>query len=164
MEHHSSASTVDGGKRFTKQAVIMSADPTLRASDSDRERVAAELGEHHGAGRLDTAEFEERLSSAYAARTMGELDTLLTDLPARRKESVDAPSAELAEPERAESPATRGPGRFPIRYGSWLAVSVTVLAVWAFSYVATGDTNGFWPVWVIGPWGLAVLFGHSRGR
>ena len=55
---------------------------TLRASDADRERVAAELRRHHLDGRLDTDELQERLERCYAARTAGELAPLLADLPA----------------------------------------------------------------------------------
>jgi hypothetical protein len=53
----------------------------LRASDEDREHLVDELNEHAVAGRLDTDELEERLQSAYAARTTAELDALRRDLP-----------------------------------------------------------------------------------
>src|SRR3954469_6460611 len=55
--------------------------PALRASDADRERVAAALRRHHVDGRLDTDELQERLGACYAARTLGELERLLADLP-----------------------------------------------------------------------------------
>ncbi|MGO8886218.1 MAG: DUF1707 domain-containing protein [Streptosporangiaceae bacterium] len=60
----------------------MSADPRIRASDDDRDRTAALLREHHAAGRLDAEEFDERLDRALRAKTIGELDELLGDLPA----------------------------------------------------------------------------------
>ncbi|MGW4226198.1 DUF1707 SHOCT-like domain-containing protein [Streptomyces bauhiniae] len=56
--------------------------PDLRASDADRERVAEILRDGLAEGRLDMAEFEERLESAYKARTYGELAPLTRDLPA----------------------------------------------------------------------------------
>ena len=59
----------------------MPADPRIRASDEDRDRVAAMLREHHAVGRLTVDEFNERLDKAYAATTMGDLDELLADLP-----------------------------------------------------------------------------------
>ncbi|MCZ9342970.1 DUF1707 domain-containing protein, partial [Streptomyces sp. TRM76130] len=43
--------------------------PDLRASDADRERVAEVLRDALAEGRLDMAEFEERLDATYAART-----------------------------------------------------------------------------------------------
>ena len=57
-------------------------NPRIRASDADRDRVAALLREHHAAGRLTAEEFSERLDATYAAKTLGELDELLADLPA----------------------------------------------------------------------------------
>lgn len=57
-------------------------DPAqLRVSDAEREAVAQALGDHHATGRLDASEWTERLESAFAARTRGELDALLADLP-----------------------------------------------------------------------------------
>jgi hypothetical protein len=53
----------------------------LRASDSDRERVAALLHEAAAEGRLDLNELDDRLSWAYAARTYGELEPLTRDIP-----------------------------------------------------------------------------------
>lgn len=55
--------------------------PDLRASDADRERVAEVLRDALAEGRLDMAEFEERLDAAYRARTYGELTPLTRDLP-----------------------------------------------------------------------------------
>jgi Domain of unknown function (DUF1707) len=60
----------------------VSTDPRdLRASDSDRERVAQTLREAAGDGRLNLEELEERLTAAYTARTYGELEPLTRDLP-----------------------------------------------------------------------------------
>ncbi|WP_338071455.1 DUF1707 SHOCT-like domain-containing protein [Actinomadura bangladeshensis] len=52
----------------------------LRASDADRERVAAVLGEALADGRLTMEEHSERTSRVYAARTLGELTGLTRDL------------------------------------------------------------------------------------
>ncbi|WP_043182056.1 DUF1707 domain-containing protein [Streptomyces sp. NRRL F-5123] len=54
----------------------------LRASDADRDRVADILREALAEGRLDSAEHSERLDHVYAAKTMGELEPLVADLPA----------------------------------------------------------------------------------
>ncbi|WP_069769607.1 DUF1707 domain-containing protein [Streptomyces sp. LUP30] len=53
----------------------------LRASDADRERVAEVLRDALAEGRLDMAEFEERLEETYKARTYGELAPITRDLP-----------------------------------------------------------------------------------
>jgi hypothetical protein len=60
----------------------MPGDPRIRASDADRDRAAALLREHHAEGRLTVDEFAERLDRALAAKTLGDLDELLEDLPA----------------------------------------------------------------------------------
>src|SRR5438270_10227198 len=56
----------------------------LRASDADRERVVELLRHHYGEGRLSEDDLSERIEAAYAGRTMGELDTLMADLPSAR--------------------------------------------------------------------------------
>lgn len=53
----------------------------MRASDSDRERVAEQLREAAGHGRLTMDELEERLERAYSAKTYAELEPLTRDLP-----------------------------------------------------------------------------------
>ena len=53
----------------------------LRVSDADRQAVADQLSKHFGDGRLDQAEFDQRLSQAMGAKTYRDLDGLLTDLP-----------------------------------------------------------------------------------
>ncbi|MFF9491775.1 DUF1707 SHOCT-like domain-containing protein [Streptomyces flaveolus] len=63
--------------------------PELRASDADRERVAEVLRDALAEGRLDMAEFEERLDATYRARTYGDLAPITRDLPAG--EGVVAP-------------------------------------------------------------------------
>lgn len=64
------------------------------ASDADRERVAHILRDAFAEGRLDAEEHAERLDAAYAARTAGQLEPLLRDLPAGRRR----PQPELPRP------------------------------------------------------------------
>ncbi|MQY09557.1 DUF1707 SHOCT-like domain-containing protein [Actinomadura macrotermitis] len=56
--------------------------PEMRASDADRDRVAAILRDAAGDGRLDLDELEERLEAVYAAKTYAELEPITSDLPA----------------------------------------------------------------------------------
>jgi hypothetical protein len=53
----------------------------LRASNSDRERVAKILHDAMAEGRLTVGELEERLDKVYAAKTFGELEPITRDLP-----------------------------------------------------------------------------------
>jgi hypothetical protein len=54
--------------------------PALRASDADRDRVIELLRVAVADGRLDQAEFDERLDAALAARTVDALAPLTADL------------------------------------------------------------------------------------
>jgi DUF1707 SHOCT-like domain len=53
-----------------------------RASDGDREKAVALLGDAFVAGRLPRDELGERCEAAFAATTWGELDVLTADLTA----------------------------------------------------------------------------------
>jgi hypothetical protein len=87
--------------------------PGTRASDRDRDAVLQRVQQAFAEGRLDDAEFDERMRAALTARTYADLDVLLTDLPA-----AAAPGGAPA--------VSRGPGRFAIalkssvrRAGRW---------------------------------------------
>ena len=54
----------------------------MRASDADRSAVAEALRAQCVAGRLQVEELEQRLAAALLARTVGELQRLVSDLPA----------------------------------------------------------------------------------
>ncbi|MGC0329760.1 hypothetical protein RKD23_002750 [Streptomyces sp. SAI-170] len=54
----------------------------LRASDADRDRVADILREALAEGRLTADEHAERVEGVLAARTVGDLDVFIRDLPA----------------------------------------------------------------------------------
>lgn len=75
--------------------------PEMRASDSERDRVAERLRDAVAEGRLEMDEFEQRLDAAFKARTHGELAPLVRDLPA---------PGSTVEPAGATSPATTGRG------------------------------------------------------
>ncbi|MFI6700371.1 DUF1707 domain-containing protein [Streptomyces sp. NPDC050509] len=53
----------------------------LRASDADRDRTADILREALAEGRLDAEEHGERIDAVYRAKTVGELEPLVRDLP-----------------------------------------------------------------------------------
>jgi uncharacterized protein DUF1707 len=75
------------------------ARPDLRVSDAERDAVVIELGEHFQQGRLDQAEFDERMTKALSARTGRDLGGLLTDLPpAPAESSTPQPGAEFLRP------------------------------------------------------------------
>ena len=140
----------------------MASDPRIRAADADRDRTAALLREHHAAGRLTADEFNERLDKAYAAKTLGELDELLVDLPGI--DLYQLPDASL--PRKGRPPgglplpwmmAPGSVGRFSpawrAAWGTWLSVSMVAFLVWLLS----GQPGSLWFLWVAGPFGLILL-------
>jgi len=70
--------------------------PALRASDADRDRVTEQLRAAVADGRLDSAEFDERLDAALAARTLDALAPLTADLAAPSSRAAPAHAAEPA--------------------------------------------------------------------
>jgi hypothetical protein len=56
----------------------------MRVGNAEREATAAELREHYASGRLTLDELNQRLDQAFAAKTRGDLDALLRDLPSAR--------------------------------------------------------------------------------
>lgn len=62
----------------------MASGNEMRVGDAEREAAAAELREHYASGRLTLDELNERIDKAFAAKTRGDLNVLMTDLPSRR--------------------------------------------------------------------------------
>lgn len=109
----------------------------LRASDQQRERAAQELREHFATGRLTQEELDDRVQQAYAARTEGQLQELLADLPA-------LPAT--AQQVKAELAARRSQlqRRLIQETGGGLALLGVCVAIWLID----GAQGQFWPVWV----------------
>jgi hypothetical protein len=135
-------------------------DPRIRASDADRDRATALLREHHAAGRLTAEEFDERMNAALDAKTLGEIDELLADLPVidlyrlpdeslRRPAGLPHQSLVPRDP-RGTSPARLPPGAVAI--GAWAAVTGTLIAIWAVTAVIGIGTWIPWFLLVAIPW------------
>ena len=147
----------------------MASNTKTRASDADRDRTAAALREHLAAGRLTIEEFDERLDKAYAAKTLGELDQVMADLPATGPGQLpDAPadrSAASVPPESRRPPGSiqAGRGRFSpawrAAWGSWLAISLVLFVIW----LASGASGGPWFVWVALVLGAVLLVRSLTG-
>jgi hypothetical protein len=137
----------------------MPGDPRLRASDADRERTAQLLREHHAVGRLTAEEFNDRLEQVFAARTLGELDELLADLPAI--DLYQLPSAGIRPPRRGGSGLRVAddsllPDRTVSSIG-WAAGSVLLVALWVAVGILVGGAAWIpWFMLVVVPWRLAA--------
>jgi hypothetical protein len=135
----------------------MAHDPELRAADEDRDRAAALLREHHALGRLTAEEFSERLDRAFAAKTIGEIDGLLRDLPVidlyRLPDSRLTRQPMQARPRRPR----RGSRAWRGIWGVYITANLVCFVVWILAAVGSGAWYP-WFLWVAGPWG-AVLAG-----
>ena len=74
----------------------------LRAGNADRDHVVSSLRRAADDGRLAEDELDSRIAAAHAARTFGDLDEVVADLP------IPAPSRELA-PAPFEAPGAQFP-------------------------------------------------------
>jgi hypothetical protein len=78
----------------------------LRASDADRDRTADILREALAEGRLTAEEHSERVEEVFRAKTVGELEPLVRDLPGAHQ---SRPAAEAFAP----APNRPTPGKVP---------------------------------------------------
>jgi hypothetical protein len=137
----------------------MGPDLNMRVSDAERAEVADRLSRHYADGRLDQAEFDDRVSRAMAAKTVGDLRGLFDDLPDLPGDipddnADDTRTRPFAGPgwEPGMSPASggaaarrRGPHRGPVR-----TVLLVVLLIAAANIA--WHAVGFWitpVVWLV---------------
>jgi hypothetical protein len=118
-----------------------------RVGDADRNRAADLLKEAHAAGYLTLEEVDERLGTALAARTRGELDRLVADLPPEWR----------AGQERGQRPA-RPPARQRPALPPEAAWLVPLLVVAGVLVVLAVVTRGFFFPWPL----LWILFAFGR--
>jgi hypothetical protein len=105
----------------------------IRTSDGEREAVAQALRGHAVEGRLDAAELESRLETAYGATLRSELLPLVADLP----------KAPVARPREEPEP----PWFAPV-----IPLAVVLITVWALT-----GAGYFWPMWPIAAMALATV-------
>ena len=116
----------------------------MRASDADRDRVVEALRDHAAVGRLETEELEERTDRALAARTVGELNRLLHDLPRLAPSRWSLALREVAW------------RTYEVHLRIYLLVMALLVVLWAL------DGMGYlWPVWPALGWGVGVAC-HRR--
>lgn len=139
----------------------MALNPEMRASDADRDRVAATLREHCAQGRITIDELNERLEGVYRARTVGELRRLTGDLPEEDLYELPVPASRRATPARRPSEALYRKG---IRAGwaSYATVNLVCFTIWLITAVTSGAWYPWW-LWVAGPWGALLLAGQIFG-
>jgi hypothetical protein len=120
-------------------------DQHMRVSDAERQAVADRLAEHFSSGRLDQAEFDERIGKAMGAKTRADLNGLFDDLP------------------ETGAPAATDPSTGQLRRRHRHPVLLAALIV----FVAIAAAHVVWPLLWIGFLVAIVLFatgtiGHGR--
>ena len=106
---------------------------------------------------------------------MGDLAALTADLP-QPTGGVGSPPTAAPAPTAANVPATspsavqqtndsgggiRSKRGLRAMWASWAGVSVLMIVIWLLTGLSSdsglGGISGFWPMWVIGPWGAVNL-------
>lgn len=80
--------------------------PQLRATDEEREAVARLIRSALDDGRLQLDELDDRLGAVYAAKTHGELGTVIDDIVPRRPHPAMAPEPVAYPPDPHASERT----------------------------------------------------------
>lgn len=125
----------------------------LRAADADRDQAAAELADHHAAGRLDFEEFTERVSQALASKTLGELNLLFHDLP-RTARSRTPGTWENSPPLQYDQVRRR----FRLHLAAYVLGCGGFVWLDAFGYWTGLGSSADWPLVPFLGWGAAVAW------
>jgi hypothetical protein len=127
--------------RYSTYGIDLRRDPNLRAADADRETTGERLRQHHAEGRLDIEELQERIDRCYEAKTIGDLEQLVTDLPPE-------PTAE---------------GRLHLRRLRMIPLVPIVIAILVISAVTTNH-HGHFGFWLLIPLFFLLRFWLWRHR
>ena len=139
----------------------MTTDRAMRASDQDREHVVEILRAQCAEGRLTLEEFDERMASAYAGRTWGDLADLTSDLPVDTRLGPLHGGLATAQDQPPTDQRPQGPRPMVPRW-LWplvpVLVAVTVIAAMPW-HMGDGHHHryvSFFPLWLL-IMGLFVL-------
>ena len=136
----------------------------MRVGDAEREAVAAELREHFASGRLTQDELNERLDRTFAAKTRGDLNAVMTDLPG-------SPSWSSGQPGWSTAGAAGAAGSGRRMAGSMIASVIMLWALLGLGIVAVFGIGGGRPFGIVLIFAafallrrlLFVIFGRRRG-
>lgn len=138
----------------------------MRAGDGDRQAVADKLKQALDEGRLDLDEYDGRLQRTYAARTYGDLNGLLDDLPGVAP--VPRPPVGAVAPQPAAplpQVASRRAGQLVRAWlGGFGGIFVVCSVIWLVTSIGSGHLQNFWPVWLLIPMFLGVVGRFGRGE
>lgn len=133
-----------------------------RIGDAERDRAVEWLREHRAQGRLDDAEFEERLTVALTAKTSRDLEPLFGDLPAPRPGQELAVPVFTAPPWQAKATGPARPSPPAVRPNWNVALATTSALIWPITILLITFVLGwddFW--WLVF---LPIAFSSALGK
>ena len=129
----------------------------LRVSDAERQNVADRLRVAQEVGQLDIHEFDDRVRSVWAARTRGELERVIADLPA------PPPAAAPARRSSRQVFSDTGGGvTMRILTIIWAAILAVNVVVWGLVSATDDEAVYPWPIW-LAPAGVVLLVLYVAG-
>ena len=141
---------------------------TLRAADTDRQKIADQLKAALDEGRLSLHEYDDRVGRAYAARTYADLLVLVDDLPRAGVSAAEVTARHEADARRA---ARRMPTALVVLWTIWSALAVVNLVVFVLVAISVDGHTYPWPIWMLVPGaalgavtvGVQSIRGRPRG-
>ncbi|MFR9804906.1 DUF1707 domain-containing protein [Pseudonocardia sp. RS010] len=132
----------------------------MRVSDADRARAARHLQWAQGEGLLDLGEYDTRSRGVWEARTRGELDRLLRDLPAAPARLPEAGARRRVFADTGGGTAMR------VLTIIFTTIAVVNLVAWGIVSITTGELLYPWFLWTGLPplAALGVLYAFGIGR
>lgn len=131
----------------------------MRVSDTDRARAARHLQWAQGEGLLDLGEYDTRSREVFQARTRGDLDRLVRDLPA-------APARLPDTSRRRVFSDTGGGTAMRVLTIIFTTIAVVNLVAWGIVSITSGELLYPWFLWTGLPplAALGVLYAFGIGR
>lgn len=132
----------------------------MRVSDTDRARAARHLQWAQGEGLLDLDEYDTRSREVFQARTRGELERLVRDLPVAPARLPDASSRRRVFSDTGGGTAMR------VLTIIFTTIAVVNLVAWGIVSITTGELLYPWFLWTGLPplAALGVLYAFGIGR
>jgi hypothetical protein len=130
----------------------------MRVSDADRAVASRHLQWAQGEGLLDLGEFDARSGALYAAKTRGDLQKLVRDLP-------EVP-AEVAARKSGVFANTGGGTAMRVLTIIFTSIAVVNLVIWGLVTITNGEAVYPWFLWTgIPPLAvLGTLYAFGIGR
>ena len=146
----------------------------VRVGDPERLRIVDELQRHYVLGRLTQDELDQRVSRSLAARTFGDLEDVVNDLPFEPPPAASESSAASSKSPRDIGDLHAGSRHlgqaghmeplwhttdFRAHALSYGLVMALLVAIW----LITSPGGYFWPIWPMLGWGFG-LAAHGLSR